>query len=490
MSKTLNQAKAHWEVLIAKHSGNAFRDCISSNDSRNLVTAIVMNYSILCERYDSYGPNLTDLLRTGCEYILGLNSIRDLFVLLKEFKDEFLQLDDYADLNYFLRGFKHHIERDDLKRVFAPLKFVFRLNHGEKTPDSVSFVLQFCDGFSRIKADSFDYTDDMLRDYFEIEAFLTEHEIPCQLVDDLNKIILSYVDEYALPEISFRDFHHGPGSSAEIGKVNPYHKQSTLTSDILLDYSFPGILPLNANPLVRMSELLFVPKTFLKWRSISMEPASLMYCQQAVKESLYWWFRTHPYLREHIHLENAEYNRIAAQKGSIDHDFATIDLSSASDLVSWDLVKGIFRGTKYLKYLYSTRSTATKLPNGDVMHLKKFAPMGSALCFPVETILYGACVDLAFSRQGIPRSKRKFLVYGDDIICPNGIYEALCEILVGLGFRVNFTKTFSSQYNSFRESCGGEYYRGVDVTPLRLPRNFSWCKLGNVTSSCAIHAIH
>lgn len=237
MSKTLNQAKVHWEVLIAKHSGNAFRDCISSEDSRNLVAAIVINYSILCEKYDSYGHNLTDLLQKGCEYVLTLSDVRGLFVLLKDFKDQFLQIDDYADTSQFLRSFKHCIERDDLKRVFAPLKFVFRLNQSEKTPETVSFVLQFCDGFSRIKAQSFDYTDDMLRDYFEIEDFLGTHEVPCDLIKELNQVILAYNDEFTLPEISSRDFHHGPGASASVGKINPYAKHDLLTSDLLLDYS-------------------------------------------------------------------------------------------------------------------------------------------------------------------------------------------------------------------------------------------------------------
>lgn len=487
MSKTLNQAKVHWEVLLAKHAGNAFRDCLNVEDSRNLVAAIIINYSILCERYDSYGHNLIDLMHTECEYLFTLSSVRDLFVLLKDFKDQFLQIDDYADTSQFLRSFKHCIERDDLKRVFAPLKFVFRLNQGEKTPETVSFVLQFCDGFSRIKAKSFDYTENMLEDYFEIEDFLSKHELPCKLVEELNQMILAYNDEFALPEISYRDFHHGPGASASLGRVNPYKKHDTLTSDFLMDYSFPGVFPLSNRPLERTSELLFVPKTFLKWRSISMEPASLMYSQQAVKESMYQWFRNHPYLRRHIHLEDAGYNRKAALEGSFDHNLATIDLSSASDLVSWKLVKEIFRGTKYLRYLYSTRSTATKLPNGRVLPLKKFAPMGSAVCFPVETLLYCACVDLAFSRQGIRRKKRNFLVYGDDIICPTVVYEGVCDILESLGFRINHTKTFHSSYNSFRESCGGEYFHGIDVTPLRLPRNFSWCKLGTVNHHPALY---
>jgi len=57
-------------------------------------------------------------------------------------------------------------------------------------------------------------------------------------------------------------------------------------------------------------------------------------------------------------------------------------------------------------------------------------------------------------------------VYGDDIIIDSSLSTTLIEILAKCGFEVNKGKSFVAS-NAFRESCGGYYFRGFDVTPLR-----------------------
>jgi hypothetical protein len=57
-------------------------------------------------------------------------------------------------------------------------------------------------------------------------------------------------------------------------------------------------------------------------------------------------------------------------------------------------------------------------------------------------------------------------VYGDDIIVPSLFYEEAVNGLQRIGLIVNLSKSFAD--GPFRESCGGEYYNGIDVTPVRV----------------------
>jgi hypothetical protein len=57
-------------------------------------------------------------------------------------------------------------------------------------------------------------------------------------------------------------------------------------------------------------------------------------------------------------------------------------------------------------------------------------------------------------------------VYGDDIIVRSDFADTAIQVLESVGLRVNTNKSFV--HSLFRESCGGEYYNGWDVTPVRL----------------------
>jgi hypothetical protein len=132
---------------------------------------------------------------------------------------------------------------------------------------------------------------------------------------------------------------------------------------------------------------------------------------------------------------------------------------------------------RWVKALEACRSESTVLTDGREVKLNKFAPMGSSCCFPVEALIFwSACVA---SQRRIERYPQKALkgnehfevyVYGDDIIVPALYYAATVEDLQRVGLKVNLSKSFSE--GPFRESCGGEYYYGVDVTPVRVRKPF------------------
>jgi hypothetical protein len=247
-----------------------------------------------------------------------------------------------------------------------------------------------------------------------------------------------------------------------------------------------------------VARLKFVPKDIRKTRSICMEPISFMWAQQGVR---LWYERalSESVLEHNVFLKDQTQNQFAAKFGSFTTELDTIDLSSASDSVSWDLVKSIFP-SKVLQYLSTTRTSFVEVPEGQSpRYVGKFAPMGSALCFPVQTTIYSAVVFLVgvCFRWGVDwrepgvldgidledlyyRTFRTYLstevtdedhrlhpfyVYGDDIVCDKRITSNVMEALRYLGFKVNVEKSYHDN-TVFRESCGIFAYNGSDVTPL------------------------
>jgi hypothetical protein len=106
--------------------------------------------------------------------------------------------------------------------------------------------------------------------------------------------------------------------------------------------------------------------------------------------------------------------------------------------------------------------------------MSKFAPMGSATCFPVESVVFLACVRVALKRYNSTHSirKSKFLVYGDDLVVEAFLVPDLLKVLEECHFNVNNDKSFTDQQlNNFREACGEEAYNGRSIKPLRVSRN-------------------
>lgn len=222
----------------------------------------------------------------------------------------------------------------------------------------------------------------------------------------------------------------------------------------------------------RTCKLVFVPKTALTRRTISKEPTTLQWLQQAGL-----WIFEDVFDRKHlpIHLRHAELSRRLALQGSFDGSYATIDLSKASDYVTLSLVTSLFARCEVLHLLLGTRSYYVEYEDGagnvERLKLRKFAPMGSALCFPVECVVFASICEATIRREtGRPSRQGDFLVYGDDIVVRTEFASSIMERLEQLHFIVNRDKTFTSHDFLFREACGIEAYCGRDITPLRLSR--------------------
>nr|UUW21136.1 MAG: RNA replicase beta chain [Sanya steitz-like virus 4] len=216
-----------------------------------------------------------------------------------------------------------------------------------------------------------------------------------------------------------------------------------------------------------------VPKTLKTPRIICVEPSYMMLRQQAVLKPLVRWLESGILGFKSVRFTDQSVNRHMAMVGSIDDSLATIDLSDASDLVGLDLVREIFRVCPtFLKYLEDARTYRSRLPDGSTINLVKYASMGSALCFPVEAMVFYTLVMSAIvdhigcrpTRALLKDLTAKVSVYGDDIIVPSEYANAVVNQLEAFGLRVNRSKSFTSGY--FKESCGGDYFRGHDITPV------------------------
>jgi hypothetical protein len=218
--------------------------------------------------------------------------------------------------------------------------------------------------------------------------------------------------------------------------------------------------PLMNHPRVVKGNVLFtVPKTAIIDRVACKEPDGNIFCQKAVGD----FIRRRLMTRGGIDLNDQSINRELARKASISRSVATIDLSSASDSISMSLVRALLP-LEWYELLDSIRSPKTFIDGASHVN-EMFSSMGNGFTFELESLLFWA---IARAVAYYSRVSGEISVYGDDIILPSRIATTFTQVLSWCGFKTNVDKTFVS--GSFRESCGGHYIAGLDVTPFFLRR--------------------
>lgn len=330
-------------------------------------------------------------------------------------------------------------------------------------------LIQLFSYTSRLSLNDIDLTQQLLDEYLE-----TESEIPTTFPEDIvrrcNKVIKRWMTPFVPSDIYPQ---HGPGGVAGHGRTSLEIKYKDLTTDARLAYAFgepDWIVGPIRSTMDRISHTIFVPKSYKTFRTISMEPSTLQYFQQGVWRVIEKAAYDNLYLRNRIGFSDQTRNQQLALEGSIDRNYATIDLSHASDSVGYDLVKKLFKGTWLSRYIVALRSNRTLLPDGRVIEIKKFAPMGSALCFPIETIIFASVCEIVTQAH---HANGHYSVYGDDIIVPTACAVDTMTVLETLGFHVNRDKSFYQDTCWFRESCGREYCDGFDVSPMKVSRKYA-----------------
>lgn len=225
-------------------------------------------------------------------------------------------------------------------------------------------------------------------------------------------------------------------------------------------------------PFGGKSKFHTVPKSAIAVRAITIEPLLNQFVQQGLNGLLRDSIMKCPVLSRCLDLTDQSKNQKLAMIGSRDRSYATIDLSSASDLLSLKLVKLVFgKYTDFLGQCISYRSNIVEVDKVDLPMLK-YAGMGNATTFPVQSVVFAVlCIAAITDYRGkVPtmqeckRAADSIRVFGDDIIVKSEYYHSVERWITCFGLRLNKSKTFST--GNFRESCGLDAYMGVDVTPV------------------------
>lgn len=217
--------------------------------------------------------------------------------------------------------------------------------------------------------------------------------------------------------------------------------------------------------IVEGNVLFTVPKTSTIDRVAAKEPDLNCFAQKGIGDFIRRSLR-----KEGIDLNDQSVNRSLAKQGSIDGKLATLDLSSASDSVTTQLVY-LLLPPKWAVLMDTVRSQRTVLPDGTIHYNEMFSSMGNAFTFELESLLFYSIVRACCYHSGV---KGRVSVYGDDIICPSSVARRVARLFNWFGFTVNPSKSFWS--GRFRESCGGHYYRGRDVTPFYVKEPIATCE--------------
>ena len=260
-------------------------------------------------------------------------------------------------------------------------------------------------------------------------------------------------------------FRHGPGATTGVAGIgsslsDKYDKPFHLTTGLLP--FFRSIIGeqwwehhrRSKHEIVEGNKFTTVPKSAKTDRGICVEPTLNMYVQLGVGTLLRNRLR-----RFGINLNSQDRNRTLARR-AYDESLVTIDLSQASDSLSRNLVLDFFP-QDWFELLHLSRSDFCNLGD-EIVELEKWSSMGNGYTFELETLVfYAVCATF------VPFDEMDSVsVYGDDIIVPSAYAAPVIDALNFLGFEVNHQKSYLA--GNFFESCGHDYFKGVNVRPFYL----------------------
>lgn len=245
-------------------------------------------------------------------------------------------------------------------------------------------------------------------EFFRCDDIAGRVILPDQLdhqVGLVSKLILNDLSSKSFSEMRFK---HGPGAVEEGYRAN--QKWLALTKDIqnesfdihaygygdfginLSEIADRAVITESTNVLAftnrssgRNARLITVAKNSTSRRTITVEPLLCQFIQQGLNTALRDSINECRVLSNCLALTDQSKNQHLALEGSRLDNWATIDLKSASDLLSVKLVESVFRHHGlFLDHMMDSRSSSIYADVTKSQHvLAKFAGMGNALTFPV-----------------------------------------------------------------------------------------------------------
>lgn len=401
------------------------------------------------------------------------------------------------------------IPKGSIPRLFSALICkVFDPHTGQlvKEPD-VSIIVsltQLCFFFKKVTLSS--ESSDKLhskacKSFVETDQIAGSIEFDTQKADQLRQVcdllLLNLDKKQDFQEL---DYKHGPGAVAEGLTLNQkwsevaraienYSFRTDLFGHDIFSYEFWKNLsvfqddyispkrkgsPSSNSASSSSAKLITVEKDSTSRRTITVEPVLKQFIQQGLNLNLRDCISSDPILRQSLALTDQTLNQNLALIGSLTDEWSTLDLKSASDLLSLKLFKLCFQShPRFLEMALVSRSETVKVDKTTLV-LQKFAGMGNALMFPVQSVIFAAISIVAtlqnrneaVTYRNVMRSARDIRVYGDDIIVKREYSRHVVDWLHSFGLQVNTKKSFFE--GDFKESCGVNAFRGYDVTPVRL----------------------
>lgn len=324
---------------------------------------------------------------------------------------------------------------------------------------------------------------------------------PQWLLDDCRKIVYDITDGYSSSNLAYDGYF----SSGAV--INTRNCTSAKVADWWYPYFMDPLYPLTSKDPVWCPEFplyssdhrantpstidrktakgVSVPKSYKTGRFIAEEDSTRQWFLQAIRKRLQDCIIANGY-GDQIVLDDQSHNQRLSFESSIDMHYATIDLEAASDSISWSLIPSLFP-EKITNDLREWRSS--KIAIGSKVYCAHMAATsGSAVCFPVETIVFKAISQAATDYVAcmIGEDLLPSHAYGDDLIVDTRAYDTCCDFLSMLGFTVNMDKSFTSP-SMYRESCGVEYYDGWECTSRYYPRQPLSKDISSLSSLISLH---
>lgn len=271
---------------------------------------------------------------------------------------------------------------------------------------------------------------------------------------------------------AYEGFGFGPGATTRLNRLKAdaaskfsgtpetTNANLALASAVLLSSPLWREATDSSLRVVGGNKVVTVPKSYKINRVIAIEPDMNIFVQKGIGSMI-----RRRLLRVRINLNDQTINQSLARFGSALGSLATVDLSSASDTISYELVK-LLLPPDWFDALEQCRSPIGTLPSGEVVNYQKFSSMGNGYTFELESLIFWAIVSAVCEAYHTPEDL--ISVYGDDIIIPSHLGPHLENVLHYSGFTLNRKKSFWDGY--FRESCGYHGFSGYEVTPFYVRR--------------------
>lgn len=282
-------------------------------------------------------------------------------------------------------------------------------------------------------------------------------------------LILDCLSEFC-PSEWFNECQFGPGVTADakdrlvidklLGPFGVTERAKPLADELIL--SSPVWLRARGGKLSTIhasGSQAFVPKNAKTDRSIETQPNGNVFLQAGIGRMIRKRLK-----RVGVNLSDQGRNQCLAREGSVDGSLATLDLSAASDSISYRLVEELIPSDWFFA-LNVVRVPLLELPDGTIHQLEKFSSMGNGYTFELESLIFWA-LTTATVRYRSQKTHLTVSIYGDDIICPTAYAHDVVVTLRECGFAVNQAKSFIT--GGFRESCGKDYFFGVEVSAFYI----------------------